>query len=496
MHADRSKGRTLSDQFHPRRAAVDRPQRDRPARPRRAAVVRRVVTVAVCFALGVALAAGVLLWQSRGDLLGTRIAVNALGQSDDAADEPLGQARTVLVVGDDSGEDLDDDVADLGTGERLGHRTDTVMLTRIDPEEKRVTGVHLPRDLYVERCDGSMGRINGAWEIGGPDCLVETVRDFANVTIDHYVQVDFAGFVETVDAIGGVTMYLDEPMDDEKAHVDLPAGCITLDGRSALGFVRSRADSDLGRIARQQRFIKELASDATELNVLANPARMVGLVDAVGGLVTTDDELGVSTLRAFADTLRGVGARDISMATVPTTTDDSDGVSYERPVEDETRALLDAFREGTLPQYLGEEAPEDGEGGPAVPLDELAPIAVLNASDVGQLAGRTAAALEAGGVAIAEVGNASPEPLQVTIAHPPELAAEAESLRDAVFPTATLDADDAAERVTVILNSEVDPDLLDVAGLQQVASEQSDGSAPTTGYANADPPEDGDAADC
>jgi LCP family protein required for cell wall assembly len=440
--------------------------------------LRRSLLVAVCFALGVGLALGALVWQDRHQLIGTQISLDTLGQPpvSEGPSEPQGlsDAQTVLVVGDDSGDDLSKGFRNLGAGEREGHRTDTIMVMRIDPQGGKVTGINFPRDLLVTLCDGSRQRINAAWYVGGPDCLVETVRDFAGLQIDHYVQVNFEGFVRIVDAVGGVEMYLEEPMEDSKAHVDLPKGCVSLDGRDALGFVRSRMDSDFGRIARQQRFLKELADRATSASVLANPVRVFQLVDSVGELLTVDDGLSIGAMREFALTLRGVSSGDISMGTIPTVTDSSTGAYYEIPVESGTREILAAFKRDELAQYLGDaqtDEPQPSESAapePKIPVDELSPVTVLNASNINGLAASTAEVLTEAGITVAAVDDADrPEPAGVVISYPPGLLSEAQSLRAAAFPEATLELGDEPETLTVIVDGDHDPDLIDVAGAEQ-----------------------------
>lgn len=460
-------------------------------------MVRRAVTVTVCFAIGVTLAVGALFWQGGHDLIGTRISLDNLGQppTSEGPTEPQGltQAKTVLVVGDDSSDDLSGEFQDLAAGERDGHRTDTIMVLRIDPQGNRITGINFPRDLYIPLCDGSKQRINAAWFVGGPDCLVETVREFAGIRIDHYAQVNFEGFVQIVNAVGGVPMYLEEPMRDPKAHVDLPKGCVELDGRAALGFVRTRADNDFGRIARQQRFLKELADRATTLRVLANPVRLFQLVDAVGDMLTVDEGLSVGTMREFALTLRNVESEDITLATIPTRTDSSTGAYYEIPVQDGTRELLAAFTSGRLPEYLGEN-PEDepsaaaSEAQPKIPIDELDPVAVQNSSEVDGLAASVAERLQDAGLAIASVGDASrPEPDGVVIAYAPGQLTQAQSLQAAAFPEAVLEQDDTTSQVTVIVDGDVDPVAIDVVGgaEPEPTPKASEPERPT--YANAEP---------
>src|SRR5699024_6111898 len=137
-------------------------------------------------------------------------------------------------------------------------------LVQLDPRRDGAAMMSFPRDLRVERCNGSTGKINAAYaigegtDVGGPSCLVQTVNELTDIPIHHYVEVDLAGFIDVVEALDGVSMYLDQPITDRYAGVDFPAGCVTMDGAAALGFVRARnIDNDFGRIARQQRFAGE-----------------------------------------------------------------------------------------------------------------------------------------------------------------------------------------------------------------------------------------------
>lgn len=483
-----------------------------PRRRRIGRLVGRTVAVVLCFAIGVALAFGALVWQGGHELIGTRIALDTLGQPpvSEGASEPQGlsEAKTVLLVGDDSADDLSPQFRGLATGERAGHRTDTIMVLRIDPQGGKITGINFPRDMLVTLCDGSRQRINAALFVGGPDCLVETVRDVSGVRIDHFVQVNFEGFVKIVNAVEGVPIYLEEPMRDQKAHVDLPKGCVVLDGRSALGFVRTRLDNDFGRIARQQRFLKELADRATSLSVLANPVRVFQLVDSMGELLTVDDGLSLSTMRQIALTLRNVESDDISLATIPTATDSSTGVFYEIPIDSQMRPLLTAFKADRLAEYLGEEPRQQpapaasASAEPRIPLDELPPVSVLNASNVSGLAAATAEALEGAEVPIGSIADADrPEPDGVMIAYPSGQLTAAESLQTAAFPDAVLELDDTVDGLAVIVPSDLDPDAITVRGASTTDAGEDGGEGSTARsrtapqrpeYTNAQPVENRD----
>jgi LCP family protein required for cell wall assembly len=223
----------------------------------------------------------------------------------------------VLVTGSDSRADLtaEERIA-LTTGSAGGERADTILLLTIDGG--RVGMLSFPRDLAVERCDGSVGRINGALPIGGPTCLVETVQRLSGIRAHHHVTVTFGGFRDVVDAVGGVELCLDRPIRDRSAGIDLPAGCQVLDGADALGFVRVRKiDSDFARIARQQQFLRALARELTDPTLLVRPWRLVPTVLGASRAVTVDQRLGPVDLVRIAVGMRVVASGDAVNATVP-----------------------------------------------------------------------------------------------------------------------------------------------------------------------------------
>jgi LCP family protein required for cell wall assembly len=210
-----------------------------------------------------------------------------------------GSPMHVLVVGTDSREDLTrEEQMELGVGGVGGERADTIFVMSIRGGD--VALLAFPRDLWVQRCDGSVGRINVAIE-AGPTCMVETVRDLSGLEINHFMRITFGGFVELVDAVGGVEMCLDEAISDRDAHIDLPAGCQTLEGTDALGYVRVRKiDDDLQRIQRQQQFVQALAREVASPATLFNPLRLYRLGDEAGEAVSLDDRIGPIGLARLA----------------------------------------------------------------------------------------------------------------------------------------------------------------------------------------------------
>jgi anionic cell wall polymer biosynthesis LytR-Cps2A-Psr (LCP) family protein len=173
---------------------------------------------------------------------------------------------TYLIVGSDSREGLsDEDMEALRTGKAEGKRTDTIMVLYV-PIEGRPAIISVPRDSYVEIPGIGANKINAAYAEalgGGPATLVRTFEQASGVRIDHYVEIGFAGFVDIVDAVGGVELCPEEAMEDPKA-----------------GFVRTRATprADLDRIQRQREFFSALIQQATAPSTLFNPFRSIPLV--------------------------------------------------------------------------------------------------------------------------------------------------------------------------------------------------------------------------
>ncbi len=238
-------------------------------------------------------------------------------------------ALNILLIGSDSraGAENRRYGRDPGT-----ERSDTVILLHLSAGRRSATAVSVPRDLMVDvpdcrRPDGARSapmftQFNAAFEVGGSACTIRTVEKLTDIRVDHHVVVDFEGFKEMVDAVDGVEVCLSAPIDDEDAHLHLPAGRVTLDGEQALGYVRARKSlgdgSDTGRIERQQRFLGALVNKVLGNDVLLNPVKLYPVLDAATSSLTTDPEL--ASLRGLYELvrgLRGVPTEGVQFLTVP-----------------------------------------------------------------------------------------------------------------------------------------------------------------------------------
>ncbi|MFD7461401.1 MULTISPECIES: LCP family protein [unclassified Streptomyces] len=316
------------------------------------------LTLAALLVLGAG-AAGWVYWQLDDNITGVDIN-SALGDdrppralvtpSAGASASPLPSgALNILVLGSDSRDGAEN--RELGGGEGGSARSDTAMVVHLDAGRTAATVVSIPRDTLVTRpsCPLESGgesaetygaMFNSAYTVGGPVCAVKTVETLTGVRMDHYLEIDFSGFADLVDALGGVTVTTEEDIDDEQSHLRLDAGTHHLDGEQALGLARTRHGigdgSDLGRIELQHTLVKALLERISALGLLTDATRLYDVADAVTGSLTTDT--GLDSLGELIDlgrSLHGLSADDVTTVTMPVVPAPSD---RNRVVADEPEA--------------------------------------------------------------------------------------------------------------------------------------------------------------
>ncbi|WP_435879422.1 LCP family protein [Streptomyces tirandamycinicus] len=314
-----------------RRTPEARPARG-PVRPaRHGRKVPRAVSVLAAL-LTVVTAAGV--WAYR-DLQGNIRSADVDGRiGDDRPPRMSPGSKNILVVGSDSRAGAN---AEYGRGHTTMH-SDTLMVLHLAADREWATVVSFPRDSWVEvpACDRGDGttsgphhaKINEAFAIGGTGgevaraaaCAIKTVERNTGLRIDHFMSVDFQGFKGMVNALDGMTVCPTEAIRDERARLDIPAGCQTVRDEDALGYVRARYGvgdgSDLGRIGRQQEFLRALADRAQEK--LTSPGAMYGLLESATKSLTTDEALaGIQPLYGLASRLKAIPPGRLTFVTVP-----------------------------------------------------------------------------------------------------------------------------------------------------------------------------------
>ncbi|MGY0024472.1 LCP family protein [Streptomyces sp. YJ-C3] len=255
----------------------------------------------------------------------------------------------ILVLGSDSRTGKANKA--LGGGDSGGARSDTAMVVHLDAGRTEATVVSIPRDTLVERpsCPTESGgttsvaynvMFNSAYAVGGPVCAVKTVEHLTGVRMDHYLEIDFAGFAKLVDALGGVNVTTTEDIDDDRSRLHLEAGHHHLDGKDALAFARTRygvgGGSDLGRIKLQQQLVKSLMGQVSDSGLLTDPARLYNVADAATGSLTADTGLdSLSELTGLARSLGDLPADSVKTVMMPVVRAPSD---VNRVVADEPEA--------------------------------------------------------------------------------------------------------------------------------------------------------------
>jgi len=231
------------------------------------------------------------------------------------------QSFSVLLMGIDTG--------DLGRVEQ--GRSDTMMVATVSPEDNQTTIVSIPRDTYVDIIGrGTQDKINHAYAFGGPAMSMNTVENYLDIPIDHYISINMAGLKELVDAVGGIEVNND--LTFSQNGYDFTIGKITLDGDQALAYSRMRHEDPNGDYGRQERQRKIVEGIARKVLSFDGVSKYQGILSAVESNMKTDmsfDDLRTIALNyrdAFntvkQDQLKGEGFMQ-------------DGISYQRVSDDE-----------------------------------------------------------------------------------------------------------------------------------------------------------------
>lgn len=282
---------------------------------------------------------------------------------DDRPQKATASGQNILVLGSDSRAGAN---AALEGDKVEGARSDTAMVLHIPEGRTRAVAVSIPRDTLVTRpectrADGSVVAparrvmFNSIYSQAGPACVVKTVEKMSGVRMDHYVEIDFAGFKELVDAIGGVTVTVDQDIHDRYSGLDLSAGTHRLNGTQALQFVRTRHGvgdgSDLGRIGLQQQFLMALLTEIKNQDLLGSPAKTYRIADQLTAALTTDSDLASLTrLAEFGRSLDGVNPSTMETIMLPVAYDKADP-NRVVAAEPQASTLWKALRDDTgIPQ--------------------------------------------------------------------------------------------------------------------------------------------------
>ncbi|WP_369211362.1 LCP family protein [Streptomyces flavofungini] len=352
-------------------------RRRKPRKRSKALVVTAWTAASVVVIGGVGI--GFVYFKLNGNIKG--VDINAALGTDRPVDIDNG-SQDILVLGSDS---RSGDNAKYGKDEGAA-RSDTAMIVHVYKGHKKASVVSIPRDTLISRpdCTTDDGKdapgaqrqmFNTAYEVGGPACAVKTVEKMSGIRMDHYVEVDFSGFKKLIDTLGGVDITTKKAIRDKDSHLDLDAGTHTLNGEQALGLVRTRHGvgdgSDLGRIQLQQAFIKALLDQVKDVGVFSNPKKLYDLANDATSAITTDSDLNdVRSLAGFAGGLKGIGAGDMKMVTLPIQYDPADP-NRVLPLEEADQQVWDALRaDRAIPKSATKKSAGDkGDAGDVVSSD-------------------------------------------------------------------------------------------------------------------------------
>lgn len=364
-------------------------------------------------------------------------------------------ATDILLVGVDSRDDAhgnplsEEELAMLRAGDETASNTDTIILIRIPNNGNSATAISIPRDSYVSVPGGGQGKINGVYgeakendrarrvESGetleaaeresvdaGRAALIQTVGNLTGVTVDRYAEVSMLGFVLLTDALGGVDVCLNEPVDEPMSGANFPAGPQKLDGVDALSFVRQRHDlprGDLDRVVRQQVVMSSLAHSALSTGTLTNPSTLSKLREAITRTVVLSQGWDVMD---FITQLRKLSGGNIAFATIPIVREDGwtwDGAQSIVQVDpDQVRTWV----AGLLDQQ------DSGKTSEATYSRDQTSVDVINETEINGLAAAVSQVLVDKGFTGGHVGNNDGPPAgrsQIQAASPDDPGAKAVS---------------------------------------------------------------------
>jgi LCP family protein required for cell wall assembly len=242
----------------------------------------------------------------------------------------------LLLVGSDNRQGLTkDQIRELwvgGTDIAAGARSDTMLLVHISKNRDSAVIVSLPRDSlvtipeHVSSSDSTkivparQNKLNAAFSFGGAPLLIETLEGETGLRIDHYIEINYLGFTNIIDALGGIDVCVKKDINDSKSALKLSAGLQTLDGIQALKYVRTRQFDglgDIGRMKRQQEFMSAVMRKATSTGTLLNPIKLVSFLNAAIKTVTTDNEFNKNDLLTLGKQLKNLSADRVRTLTVP-----------------------------------------------------------------------------------------------------------------------------------------------------------------------------------
>jgi len=279
------------------------------------------------------------------------------------------EAMNILLAGVDKGDGRSiEQVVDDGWDPGI-FRSDTIMILHVTADRDDAYLVSVPRDSYVRLYDNSgkfteMNKINAALAEHGPSAYVSTIEHLTKLRMDHLVMLDWKGFKDISEALGGVEVYIPETFYDTSQKRWWYAGTKSLEGDDALQYVRTRynlpdGSGDFGRIARQQNFMRAMLAKMLSQGTLANPLKLTNTIKAVVKNLTVDDEFDGGEIRDLALSLRGIRTDDLTFLTAPWSGYGEEVGSTVHLDKKQCAALWQAMAQDDIDKYIDKYGAED-----------------------------------------------------------------------------------------------------------------------------------------
>lgn len=237
-----------------------------------------------------------------------------------------------------------------------GDRSDVIMIMRITGERDLVQFISIPRDSWVAIPGRGLNKINASYAFGGPSLLIQTVESVTGIRIDHFAAVDFGGFKEITDALGGVDVRVAETTTSR--GVTFTQGLNHLDGTEALVYVQQRRGlpgGDLDRVQRQQNYLRAIMSTVFQQNMLSDLGQTDALLLALTNAISVDETLSNADMLGFAYSMRGLRQNSLSFLTVPVAGLGREGAASVVYIDTAGAAPMWAYlQEDTLALHLSE----------------------------------------------------------------------------------------------------------------------------------------------
>jgi LCP family protein required for cell wall assembly len=330
-----------------------RPYRGRP-RPRWGRIAL-VLALALLLIAGAASLGGYLYYQSLDSNVKRTDAFSKI--AGDRPQDLVSGAQNYLILGSDS--------RDPSNGAKPGQwRTDTMILMHVTADHNKAYMISLPRDLYVyipksptnPQYGDTNAKINAAFAWGGVPLSVQTVEGYTGVRIDHVVLVDFGGFQEVTDALGGVDMNIEQDITSiHKPFRHFKKGMQHLTGAEALDYCRQRyqfPDGDFARMRHQQQFMKAVMDKAASTGTLSNPLKLTGFLKSVTKAMTVDNDF---SLAGTALAFRSIRSSDLTFMTSPNLGSKTiGGESVVQSDKVKASALYDAVAKDKVADWLAQ----------------------------------------------------------------------------------------------------------------------------------------------